>query len=78
MTELKKKNLSRVYFIPGIILIFFALKDNEFLIFYHGIALLLGLTAIVLGYRKHSEFKESNKQTNDSDSKLKQNDGTTD
>ena len=47
-------NKVKTYLIPGIFLTYFGLK-GDFLIWYNGIALILGLTALVfayLGYRK--------------------------
>ena len=48
---------TKTYLISGLFLTYFGLKDN-FLIFYNGIALLLGLTALYMAYREYKNEKK--------------------
>lgn len=50
-------NKVKTYLIPGIFLTYFGLK-GDFLIWYNGIALILGLTALVFAYLEYRKTKK--------------------
>ncbi|GGG30939.1 hypothetical protein GCM10011344_34850 [Dokdonia pacifica] len=55
-------NKTKTYLIPGVLLTYFGLKDDDFLIWYHGVALALGITAFVFAYLEYNKTK--NKKSN--------------
>jgi hypothetical protein len=50
-------NKVKAYLIPGVFLTYFGLKD-DFLIWYNGIALILGLTSFVFAYLEYRKAKK--------------------
>jgi hypothetical protein len=55
------KNKTKTYLLSGIFLTYFGLSDDNFLVWYNGIALVLGITAFVgayLEYKKHKDLEK--------------------
>jgi drug/metabolite transporter superfamily protein YnfA len=52
---------ANTYLISGIFLIYFGLKDENFVIWYNGVALILGITALIYAFIEHRKTKKDNK-----------------
>ncbi len=50
-------NKVKIYLIPGIFLTYFGLK-GDFLIWYNGVALILGLISLVFAYIEYKKTKK--------------------
>ena len=50
-------NKLKTYLIPGIFLTYFGLK-GDFLIWYNGIVLILGMTSLVFAYLEYKKTKK--------------------
>ncbi|WP_223033402.1 hypothetical protein [Hanstruepera marina] len=51
------KSKLNMYLISGIFLTYFGLKDANFVIWYNGIALILGFTALILAFIEYKKNK---------------------
>lgn len=54
------KNKHGKYIVSGVLLTYFGLKDENFLIWYNGVALVLGITAFVFAYLEYRKTKNKN------------------
>ena len=52
------KNKVNTYLISGIFLTYFGLKDNNFVIWYNGVALILGMTALIYAFIEYKKTKK--------------------
>ncbi len=52
------KNKANTYLISGIFLTYFGLKDDDFVIWYNGIALVLGITALIYAFIENRKTKK--------------------
>ncbi len=52
------KNKVNTYLISGIFLTYFGLKDDDFVIWYNGIALVLGITALIYAFIEYRKTKK--------------------
>ena len=50
-------NKKNTYLIAGIMLTYFGFKDEKFVIWYNGIALMLGITAFIAAYLEYRKSK---------------------
>ncbi|MEP0264651.1 hypothetical protein [Dokdonia sp.] len=50
-------NKVKTYLISGAFLTYYGLKDDNFLIWYNGLALALGITALILAYITYRKDK---------------------
>jgi hypothetical protein len=50
-------NKVKTYLIAGALLTYYGLKDDSFLIWYNGLALVLGITALILAYITYRKDK---------------------
>ena len=50
------KSKVNAYLISGIFLTYFGLKDDNFVIWYNGVALILGITALVFAYIEYRKI----------------------
>jgi len=46
------------YLIAGVILTYFGLKDDDFVLWYNGVALVMGLVAFFYAYKEYEKNKE--------------------
>lgn len=45
------------YIVSGVLLTYFGLKDENFVIWYNGVAVVLGITAFVFAYLEYRKSK---------------------
>ncbi len=45
------------YLISGAILVYFGLKDDDFVIWYNGLALVIGITAFIFAFIEYQKTK---------------------